>query len=152
METYSANGKVVQLRRRKTRRQLVSHAIRQAKRLGEGDLTIGWSAGIKIGESLADATMLRKLTGEERNGIGFWLFDLLHDVLDLTSCHADEDENIRHAIVAGVCREFDTIVKWAYERGAFRFNIDDEGEMMKRGTRSAARIAANVKGSRQAAA
>lgn len=132
-------------KRRRTRHQLVSNALRQAKRLGEGDQAIGWVVGMEIGKSLANAVLLRKLTGDERNGIGFWLSDLMTDLANLQIGARTEEESIRLALFCAVCREYDEIVRWAYEQKVFQFNFNDEGEVMREATKRAARVAAKTK-------
>ena len=130
-------------KRPRTRRQLISNAHQQAKRLADGDHDVGWTIGIEIGESLASAVMFRNLTGDEK--FGFWLGDLLGDVLDLPGAGRTEEENLRIALFIGICKEYDKVVRWAYERNAFKFNFGDEREVMSEAVRRAEVMADNIK-------
>lgn len=131
-------------KRRQTRRQLVSNALRRAKRLSEGNAYIGYDVGHHLGESLASAVMLRNLTGDEP--FGFWLCDLITELVpSLRKQDQSLEDNIRTAMLLGVCREYDKVVRWAYERGAFKFTCDDEADMMRRATQRAAERAKLIK-------
>lgn len=143
MENRSNSG-LAQPRRPRTRRQLVSNALRQAARLGAGFGYTGHRIGMVFGRSLADATMLRKLADAEP--YGFCLADLLHDVLDLPAGERTDEERMRVALFCGICDQYDMIVRWAYECGAFHFKAGtgNESDIMSRATQQAKQLRAEL--------
>jgi hypothetical protein len=144
MSTYSANRAIPQPIRPKprTRRQLVSNALRQTTRLGEGNMFAGWNAGVEIGQALGVATLARNLVDGE--DIGFMLADVLADVLGLHPGIGSEEESARRALFCGICLEYSKVVRWAYERKVFGFDCEDASAVMRNATQRAATIASNV--------
>ena len=142
MSTYSSKPAFCQPRRRATRRQLVSNALRQTTRLGEGNMFAGWNAGVEIGQALGVATLARNLVDGE--DIGFMLADVLADVLGLHPGIGSEEESARRALFCGICREYSQVVRWAYERKVFGFDCEDASAVMRNATQRAATIASNV--------
>lgn len=114
-------------------RQIAAHALRQTKRLGDGDMIWTWEAGDTIGKTLALIGMRRRCMGD----VEFDLAIMLEHVLGLDEVAKTPEQRARQALFFAICKEYEQAVRFGYDGQAFRFSFDDESAAMKNAVRHA---------------
>lgn len=128
METYSPEVPEVQAPRRQSIRQIASHALRQTKRLGDGDMVLTWVASEAIGKTLAAVMMRRRAEADQARGeIDF--AQLIEYLLDVPAASPTPDHRARRALCAELCTELEKVMRWAYERKMIDLPHDERAAM-----------------------
>lgn len=128
METYSPEAPEVQAPRRQSIRQIASHALRQTKRLGDGDMVLTWVAGEAIGKTLAAVMMRRRAEADQAR----WEIDfaqLIEYLLDVPEVSPTPDHRARRALFAELCTELEKVMRWAHERKMIDLPHDERAAM-----------------------
>lgn len=128
MDTYSPEAPEVQAPRRQSIRQIAAHALRQTKRLGDGDMVLTWIAGETIGKTLAAVMMGRLVEPDQAR----WEIDfaaLIEYLLDVPEVSQTPDHRARRALVAELCTELEKVLRWAHERKMIDLPHDERAAM-----------------------